>query len=35
MLVFAKEYDENIVPWLIGGLKYAMKNKIKNYLIIL
>ena len=27
MLVFAKEYDENIVPWLIGGLKYAMENK--------
>ena len=26
MLVFAKEYDENIVPWLIGGLKYAMKE---------
>ena len=26
MLVFAKEYDENIVPWLMGGLKYAMKE---------
>jgi len=36
MLVFAKEYDENIVPWLIGGLKYAMKVKnqeLFNYII--
>ena len=36
MLVFAKEYDENIVPWLIGGLKYAMKegkDELFNFII--
>lgn len=36
MLVFAKENDENIVPWLMGGLKYAMKtnnNKLFDYII--
>jgi DNA polymerase elongation subunit (family B) len=36
MLVFAKEYDENIVPWLIGGLKYAMNtdnDELFDYII--
>ena len=36
MLVFAKEYDENIVPWLMGGLKYAMKignQELFDYII--
>lgn len=36
MLVFAKEYDENIVPWLVGGLKYAMNtdnDELFDYII--
>ena len=27
MLIFAKKYDEEIVPGIINGIKYAYKNK--------
>jgi DNA polymerase elongation subunit (family B) len=43
MLIFAKKYDEEILPWIINGLKYAkinnddltreylLKKEMKNY----
>lgn len=30
MLIFAKEYDENVIPQLINGLKYAIENDDEN-----
>lgn len=36
MLIFAKKYDEEILPWIMNGLKYAkLKNDDDTYQFIL
>lgn len=32
MLIFAKKYDEEILPCFINGLKYAIKNKNEDWI---
>jgi DNA polymerase elongation subunit (family B) len=32
MLIFAKKYDEEVLPWIMNGLKYAYINNDEEFM---